>query len=62
MTNTEIKQQLIQQFNDATRTLHQLEGAIQLLGQIEERDSQEVAEVGTSSSEEPTTTPIPNED
>ena len=44
MTNTEIKQQLIQQFNDATRTLHQLEGAIHLLGQIEERDTASASE------------------
>ena len=53
MTNTEIKQQLIQQFNDATRTLHQLEGAIQLLQQIEERDA-----VAKEVAEEPTPIPI----
>ena len=39
MTNQEIKAQLIQQFNDATVNLHQIQGAIQLLQQLEERDA-----------------------
>ena len=46
MTNQEIKAQLIDQINQTTRTLHNLEGAIQLIQQLEERDaaSEEVAE------------------
>ena len=44
MTNQEIKAQLIDQINQTTRTLHNLEGAIQLLQQLEERDAEEVVE------------------
>ena len=39
MTNHSLKQQLIQQLNETVRTLHQLEGAIQILNKLEEESA-----------------------
>ncbi len=36
MTNKEQKENLIKQYNEAIGTLHQLEGAIQVLNQLED--------------------------
>ena len=44
MNNQQLKAQLIQQLNETTRTLHQLEGAIQIIQQLEERDASEEKE------------------
>ena len=56
MTNKELKENLIKQYNETIRTLHQLEGAIQVLNQLED-DGKADEEQTIATIENDTTTP-----